>query len=141
VRYLLHHIDKYREVINTNVCNIPERLKEIDSQYFIVRNKQLHCFEVHHGKPELDNYYKTFQLQIPYDELDQRTIDFVLETRIENAKRIIEEIEKHNEKLQLEQEKKSEEITREIAKDIFRYCNNHESKETIDDKAYTTRFI
>lgn len=138
---MLHHIDQYREVVDTHVCDIPERLKEIDSQYFIVRNKQLHCFEVHHGEPQLDNYYKTFQLQIPYDELDQRTIDFVLETSIENTKRIIDEIERHNAKIELDNEKKPDEMTKDIARDIYRYCKNHESKETIDDKAYTTKFI
>ena len=133
-------MDEHREVIRTSTHRIPERLREIDKGYFIVFNHKNNSFEIHHedGLPRNDS----MQLWIPFKELDQRTIDRVLETRVENAKALYAAMERQNAKIEADKEKESEEVTREICKDIFQYChNNHPSKDDIDDKAYTTRFM
>lgn len=118
--------------------NIPERLKEIDGGYFVVYNHKNNTFEVHHKKG-LPN--ESFQLYIPYKELDQRTIDKVIETRVENAKALMALIERQNAKIEEDAQRRSDEVTECISKDIFQYCHNdHPSKDTIDDDAYKTRF-
>jgi hypothetical protein len=132
-------LDEYREIIHTSTQRIPERLREIDIGYFVVFNHKNSSFEIHH-KDCLPN--DSFQLWIPFKELDQRTIDRVLETRIENSKALFDLMEKQNAKLEEDAQKKSDEVTHEISKEIFKYCHNqHPSKDAPDAGAYTTRFM
>ena len=42
----------------------------------------------------------TYELTIPFDELDARAVDFVLKTKMENQKKLLKEIEESNKKLQ-----------------------------------------
>ena len=80
-------IDKDREVIESNVFDIPQRLREIDADYFVVYNHSIRQFEVHHkGQDE------TYCLSIPYPELDVRTLHRVRETRVERSKIILEQL-------------------------------------------------
>jgi hypothetical protein len=135
----IHWIDRDREIVTSSVTNIPKRLMEIDKGYFVVRNHKTGRFEIHHtdGFP-----LESFQLTLPFDELDERTLQYVWDTRVENSKAIFELMERQNAKLEEDEQKKSDEITQELAKDIYQYCNNnHPSKDTIDDGAYTTRFL
>lgn len=118
--------------------NIPERLREIDRGYFVVYNHKNDSYEVHHedGLP-----LESFQLYIPYKELDQRTIDRVLETKVENAKAIYAMMERQNAKLEEDAQRRSDEITEGISKEIFQYCHNdHPSLDAPDEGAYKTRF-
>lgn len=132
-------LDENREILHSSSQRIPERLREIDQGYFVVFNHKNSSFEIHH-KDGLPN--DSFQLWIPFKELDQRTIDRVLETRIENSKALMALMERQNEKLEEDAQKKSDEITEDISRDIYRYCNNiRPSKDTIDDDAYKTRFL
>jgi len=135
----INWLDEHREVIKTSTHRIPERLREIDRGYFVVFNHKKSSFEIHH-EDCLPN--DSFQLWIPFEELDQRTIDRVLETRVENAKALYAAMERQNAKIEADKEKESEEVTREICKDIFQYCHNqHPSKDAPDEGAYTTRFM
>lgn len=130
-------LDCDREIIESNVYHIPERLREIDPEYFIVRNHKTHKFEVHHwGQKD-----GTLSLILPYDELDQRTIERVRSTRIEYIDRIISEMDKHNERLIASREKTVFDKSDQILREIHRYVSTHESKETIPEDAYSTRFI
>lgn len=122
------YIDKYREVIETSTFNIPERLKAIDEKYFLVRNHKTNEFEVHHSGQADD----TFCLSIPYDELDFRTIQRVRETQIQYIDNIVKEMERKNEKLETDRDKKLKDFTETTTKDIYRYLNKYESKEFID---------
>ena len=133
-------LDEYREILHTSALKIPERVKEIDKGYFVVYNHKEGYFEIHHeyGLTTRDS----LQLWIPFKELDQRTIDRILETKVENAKALFAKMERENAKIEEEMQRKSDEVSEEISRDIFRYCNNnHPSKDTIDDEAYTTKFI
>lgn len=134
-------IDSDREVIESNVFHIPERLREIDPEYFVVYNHSSKQFEVHH-KGQIGD---TFCLDIPYPELDARTIERVKQTRVERSKSIWEQIKKDMLRMEIEQEISAQkaiddQVTPKL-KEIHRYVSNHESKETIPDDAYTTRFI
>lgn len=80
--------------IDGDVYFIAERLKEIDFNYFILYNTKKKCYEIHHhGQSD------TYCLTVPYDELDERTIDFVNKTRVENRDRLFAELEKENLKI------------------------------------------
>lgn len=131
------YIDKHREVIETSTFNIPERLKAIDEGYFLVRNYQTKQFEVHHSGQIGD----TFCLSIPYDELDYRTIQRVRETQIQYIDNIVAEMERNNEKLEKDRNKKLNDYTQTVTKDIYRYLKSHESKETIDTNSQIFREV
>jgi hypothetical protein len=126
------YLDKYREIINSSVLNIPARLRQIDRGYFVVRNHKTRQFEVHHS----GQIGGTLALNIPYEELDQRTIDLVRSTRIEYMQNVINEMERNNAKIEEEQERKREDLCQGVVKDIYRYVKAHESKDTIDSDIF-----
>ena len=97
------------QIIKSDLFNISNRIKQIDPKYFVVFNKKRKKFEVHYKR--LKN---TYELTIPYDNLDSRAIDFVQKTRIENRKKILEEIEKSNKLLEVENQRKRKENLRRI---------------------------
>lgn len=78
--------------IEHDVYNISNRIKEIDRFYYIVFNTSKNCFEVHNSS-QTEN---SFCLTIPYDFLDERTLNLVNETRVENIERILNKIENEN---------------------------------------------
>jgi hypothetical protein len=123
--------------VKSNVLKIPERLREIDKGYFVMWNTNTQQFEVHH-KEHIGN---TLALNIPFNELDQRTIDLVRQTRIESGRTLIEEMDRNNNKIELQSEKKLSDYIQSTAKDIHKYCSSKASIDIIPDNAYTTRFI
>lgn len=93
--------------INTDNYFITQRIKEIDKHYFIVFNTTSNKFEIHNER-QAEN---TYCVGLPFIELDERTIDFVLKTQASNVEKIIEEIEKNNKKIE---EKNKEKIIEEL---------------------------
>ena len=98
--------------INTDNLFIAKRLKQIDSNYFIVFNTKSQKYEVHH-KGQTDN---TFCLSLPFCELDSRTLELVQKTRIENINKLIEEIDKENQRKETQKNKEILSLAKEILK-------------------------
>ena len=96
--------------IDTDCLFITNRLREIDSSYFVVFNSKKNQYEVH-SKRQAEN---TFCVGLPFSKLDERTIDFVLKTRIENIDKIIEKIEKQNQKIENKNKKEMIEKIQEV---------------------------
>ena len=71
--------------INTDNLFITNRLREIDNSYFVVFNTHSNKYEIH-SKRQVEN---TFCVGLPFSELDERTVDYVLKTRIENIEQIL----------------------------------------------------
>ena len=69
------------------------RIKEVDSNYFIIYNTCKNKFELHNSA----QYGSTFALSIPYECLDERTIFLARKTRKENINKIISDIDRQNE--------------------------------------------
>lgn len=92
-----------RVIIKSDVLNIAKRIREIDKNYMLVFNKITKKFEI---------FYKNLQnlqLVLPFESLDCRSVEYVLKTRVENHKALIEQIDKHNEELEKENIKKTKE--------------------------------
>ena len=120
--------------VTTNVYLIPERLREIDPEYFVVRNHEKQTFEIHHrGQP-----HTTYCLTVPYDELDARTLTLVQKTSVSHLDTLVAEIDRHNQKL--EATEISEESI-EKTKEVVSYLNHHESREWVGEDAFSTRFL
>jgi len=118
--------DKDYILIDSHTLNIPQRLKEIDSGYFLLLNRWTGNFEVHH----IENKGNTHCVTSPYDELDQRLLDYVRKTRIENASKIFEEMKKNNEKIKQSRRNDFNDYIGEVAKDIYQYAaQSHKSRE------------
>lgn len=124
--------NEFLEPISTSVYKIPERLKEIDKGYFVVFNHKTGAFEVHHN----EQIGSSLAVNIPYDELDQRTIDHVKSTRVEYAAKIMAEMEKEQAAWEANEKKKFDDMSKDVVTDIFKYCKRHESKETIDSTIF-----
>lgn len=86
-------------IIKNDLFNIANRLKSIDSKYYIIRNNKKNRFEIHYKRSK-----NTLELVLPYGKLDNRTINYVLKTKMENRKKLINEIESHNKKLEEERD-------------------------------------
>ncbi len=78
--------------IFTDVYDISNRIKNIDKNYYILFNTSTKKFEVHNSSQKDNSYCLT----IPYNFLDERTLNLVNETRVENIERILNEIENEN---------------------------------------------
>lgn len=87
---------KNQIVIESDVLDICGRLKEIDQSYYIVFNLSRKKFEVHSSSQNGG----TFAFCIPFDCLDDRTIDLARKTSIYRKDEIIKEIDNENQKLQ-----------------------------------------
>ena len=83
------------KLIKNDLFNIVNRLKSIDKKYFVVYNTKKHKYEVHYSRAK-----NTYELTVPYKNLDARTINLVLSTKIENQKQIYEKIEQENQMLE-----------------------------------------
>ena len=80
--------------ITNDLFDIASRLRAINDDYRLYYNAQKRRYEVHSAKRQ------RLQFIVPYDELDARTVEYARYSRVENAKRIFEDIEKHNSKLE-----------------------------------------
>lgn len=88
---------KYKVLVETNVFNIPERLREIDSGYFVVFNSKRNKFEVHNET----NIGNSYCFTVPFDKLDCRTITHCRKTLVGGyGDKIYAEMEKNNRKIQ-----------------------------------------
>jgi hypothetical protein len=83
-----------RVTIKTDTFDIAKRLKQIDNNYIIKYNLTKKRYEVFYKESKEE----VLQLVLPYKELDERTINLVNKTRVENLKTLMEELEKQNEK-------------------------------------------
>lgn len=84
----------YQE-IKSDLFNIVKRIKSINSKYFVLYNFKRKKYEVHFKRSK-----NTYELTIPFDTLDARAVNLVMKTKMENQKKLLEEIEESNKKLQ-----------------------------------------
>ncbi len=82
--------------IYSDCQDIIKRLKEIDKDYFVVYNLNRKTFELHNRAQEEG----TFCLTLPFDTLDERTIDLTLRTQSFKRDELIKELDAENERLE-----------------------------------------
>ena len=87
--------------IYSDCQDIIKRLKEIDKDYFVVYNISRKTFELHScGQEE-----GTYCLSLPFDCLDERTIDLTLKTQSQKRDELIKELDAENERLEKSRKK------------------------------------
>lgn len=107
--------------VYSNVCCIPERLRQVDPALFVVLNTKTNRFEVH----SLNNIGNTFSLLVPFSELDARIEEHVKKYDLRrHGKRIYREIEAKNEEreraLEREQANRARILADELHKPVRR---------------------
>ena len=78
--------------IRHDVYEISKRIKDIDRYYFIVYDTSKSCFEIHNSY-QIDS---TYCLTLPFEFLDERTLQYVRETSSANIEKILQKIEDEN---------------------------------------------
>ena len=96
--------------ITSDTYFISQRIKEIDKDYFIVFNTKTKHFEVHNKRQAPSTYC----IGLPFLELDERCLDKINETRVENIKKLLSEIEKQNQKIEEQNQKNMIEKLKEV---------------------------
>ncbi len=81
-------------LIEKDLYDISDRIKEIDDSYYILYNPKNRKFEVHSSLQKNN----TLALILPFEKLDARTVEYVRKTRRERFAQILKEIEAANEK-------------------------------------------
>lgn len=115
------------EIVRSDTFDICNRIRELDDGYFVVRNNKTNKFEVHnsntHGTAN-EVFPSTFELVIPYDSLDSRTIDYCRRTSRQYQARLFEEMERNNRKIEESKQRKfkndAEARAIELARDLRR---------------------
>ena len=82
-------------IVMHDTFDIATRIREIDPDYFIVRNYKTQKFELH-AKNKRGG---SLCLVLPYNSLDARTLTYARRTRAERAVTLIAEMQTANEKL------------------------------------------
>lgn len=106
---------EYLCVIENDLFDIANRIKNIDKDYVIYRNMLSGKFELHNTR-----YTPSLQVILPYDELDMRTIVYTVNTRVENIKKVAEEMEKENQRLEKENYAKMQNDILEKVENVYR---------------------
>lgn len=95
--------------IHEDLFDIAARLRSVNENYRLYYNKICDRYEVHNvlQRPS------TLAFVVPYKELDARTVEYARFSRVQNAEKVFRDIEKHNQNLEKQQEKRSKEEIRE----------------------------
>lgn len=109
---------KFKKIKN-DLFDIASRIKKINSGYFIVYNYKKSRFEVHNKNQPAN----TLSLVSPYHKLDVRLLHLVQKTSINNASKVLKEIEKTNEKITKNATDKVLDISKSKLKEIYKYAH------------------
>ena len=95
---------EYLEIVKSDVFRIADRIKRIDKDYLILFNHKSRKYEVHNSS----NIGNTYCFTVPYDELDDRTLEYCRETLVEND--VAASIDYFNKKIEKSKEREKENL-------------------------------
>lgn len=98
-------------VIDDDLFGVARRLRSIDDGYFVFLNYKTGKFEIHNRRQRPN----TLCLVLPFDRLDERTVNRVLYTRAENVKRIVAEMERDNARREADNKYKAQKLIEQYA--------------------------
>lgn len=119
-----------RIAVTSDVFGIVDRLKEIDDKYFVMLNRMTGKFEVH-----VRGQAMTLGCELPFDELDARTIEHVREHHSSRIKAILSEMEEQERRMELEHAAKLRELSERMADGLAYVANKRTTDEFPDEAA------
>ena len=118
---------KERVAVTSDVFGIVERIKEIDPDYFIMLNRETQRFEVH-----IKGQLCTLGCELPFDELDARTLEYVRAHHSSRIAAIQREIELEEARAEKENKRRMQEL-HERAAEGFRWAAGRTDDEFPDE--------
>ena len=99
--------------IFSHACDIPRRVKEYDASFFVVFNKHNQKYEIHSLEYPGDN---TLSCTIPYEELDERTLEHIYNNDIRvHGREIFRRLELAEEREMKRKEREEKHFRRDFA--------------------------
>lgn len=106
----------------SSVTQIPERLQEYNPDLFAVFNAAKQKYEVH----SLANKGDTFCMRVGFNELDSRILVSVRQGDLRyRAKAFFEEIDRHNDKIEVGQERKRHNDLMGVVEEMHPYFRDY----------------
>lgn len=106
---------KFIQVVS-DPFDITNRIREIEDEYFILYNRYEKRFEVHSTAQPIR---QTYCFTVPFDTLDNRTLEYCRETNIAmRGDKIEKEIEERNSKLSESNDRANTNLIQDIALDM-----------------------
>lgn len=90
--------------VKDDLFHIAKRLRQIDSRYRVYFNRKYNRFEIH--------AQGAMQIALPFDRLDERSVEYVRKTRVENLEKLMREIEADNARAE---KQKQDELIEQVA--------------------------
>jgi len=120
-------------LVDSHTLDIPQKLQAIDPALFVMYNPATDKYEIHRR-----GMRNTLEFNLPYKELDNRTI-----TAFNNAmdEKFLEKMEAENEKLKADRNNAVKDETDCKLSDIHTYCKRHVDKEYVDKGAFKERWV
>ena len=81
--------------ITNDLYDIAARLRSVNDGYRVYYNVRLRRYEVH----DVAQRGSTLAFVSPFDELDSRTVDYAMQTSVRNARKLFDELERENSRL------------------------------------------
>jgi hypothetical protein len=101
--------------IISHVFDMPRRIKEYDSSFFVVFNKNRQKYEVHSLDYPMDD---TLSCTVPYDELDERALHHIYDNDIRvHGDEIFRRIERSERLAEQRQERERKNWIQSLAKE------------------------
>ncbi len=121
--------------ITNDVFDIANRVRAIDSGYFIVYNTDFDRYEVHNSKQKPSTFC------IVCDKgLNATVVQKLHKSKIENLDKLLKEIEKNNEIMEKEQDKAVKDVQQVKLKEMYNYAKS--KTEDVDFKnSYQTNWV
>ena len=121
-------------IIENDLFDISQRLKEIDNGYYVVYDTDKSRYEVRN----IDLGGKICFV-VPYKYLDEKTLKYARKTNIKNSKKLLDEIEKNNKEIEVKNYNKIIDECTYKFKEIFNY--EKMTKEMNYENAYKTKWV
>lgn len=94
-------------LIKSDIYNICNRIKVFDKTYRLVYNCDINKYQIYSTNlgrvvEKVGSICMSYVSTLPYEELDERSIRYLRNTMIDNINEYINEIDRHNQKLEYE---------------------------------------
>ena len=80
--------------ITNDLYDISDRLRSVNDDYRLIFDAERKRYAVY------SRTRGTLCFDVPFDELDARTVEYAQKTRVQNAREIFREVEEHNARLE-----------------------------------------
>lgn len=112
-------------LIKSDIYNICKRIQNFDKSYRLIYDINSKQYKIYSIKPHqifelIDGIKLSYVCTLPYNELDERSIKHLYNTSIENINDFIHQIDKHNQKLEYENQLKLKNQSLEFAENKLR---------------------